>query len=671
MLNIKKVLLLVLSLILLIGVVSATDNTTSQDQDNIKISTTQATNTTIKDNDSCSNTQKQIKNSTTNIEDNKIKKNSPPKTNTVMSFTNTTTTYKNEIKLMATVKTSNLKNVTGGYVVFKINDKTIGRANLLNSKAYLTYKTNNDPATYKITVKYSGTSKYAQCQDTNGYLKITKLPAKISVPNKTVTANEKVQLTASVTDSKNNPINSGRIAFKLNGKTVGHANVVNGKATLIINTKLYAPKNYKLTATLGETKKTLKATSKTANLKIKPVPVEISVTNKTIYKSHKVQLEATAVNKQTREYMNSGKFLFKINDKTLGYATVKNGKAYYTYHSSNLESGTYYLTAIYVYPNGESTRVNGHLKVEKLTFTYTQIKDAAINIRNHYEANQIIERSKVGSIEINVHDIMPMILHALKNVKAKKSSTPVEYVYYEKQPGQADTIKGQTFKLNAMLSIASDVLNYYQVHKTSPKYIKVNSQKFGFYNMLYSFCKMIDVSTSTYLPATCKVYNWNRIHPSNPKERTIYITSDNILSKSKDQAFMNKIKTELNKRGYKVVTGGIGPNSHNTKIRGGSLADNAVQLSIFGGADAGVIRDITTRSFMRAKANVLLFQVYYPTAKDITGLKWLERAHDDNYSPSSFKGIAYPDKYLQQHGYDYVYSGNVKTIVDELIKYIS
>jgi len=75
---------------------------------------------------------------------------------------------------------------------------------------------------------------------------------------------------------------------------------------------------------------------------------------------------------------------------------------------------------------------------------------------------------------------------------------------------------------------------------------------------------------------------------------------------------------------------------------------------------------------MRAKANRMLFFVYHSGSSiDITNRTWLKRAHDDNYSPSSFTGIAYPDVYLKSHGYDYVYSSDVNTIANRIIEYIS
>jgi hypothetical protein len=42
------------------------------------------------------------------------------------------------------------------------------------------------------------------------------------------------------------------------------------------------------------------------------------------------------------------------------------------------------------------------------------------------------------------------------------------------------------------------------------------------------------------------------------------------------------------------------------------------------------------------------------------------RAHDDNFSPVSFTGLANPDEYLIQNGYRYLYSGNISQIVSAI-----
>ncbi len=611
---------------------------------------------------------------TTNSTDKNIKTATITKNSTQISINNKTAYSGENIQLIATVVDSNNgKYISGGTVVFKINGKTVGYGDLNNGKAYYTYNTSGlTSKNYTIYVKYPGNSNY-EFSETTELLTILKYNTVVSASNKTVTYNDKIVLVATAVNKQTgNYITSGKVAFKINGKTVGHSTLVNGKAYYTYNTSGLSVKIYNITAVLGSSSNYNGNTSKVGYLNVTPIETKMTVSNKTIWKSEYVQLVATVVDKNTSKYINSGTVVFKINGKTVGYSKVENGKAYFDYDSTSLQAKTYNITAKYsgdIYAESNST---GYLKVEALSFTYSQIKEAAVYLRNHYESNQIITTIPIGSTSIDVYSFLPIMIHMIKNLNSGKSSQNVEYIYYYGISSQKDSLKAQTFTLSQMISIGSKVLNHYQVYSTAPENITINSQNFGFYNLAYSFSKMLDVSTSTYLPGSCKVYNWNTIHPTDSTKRTIYISTDNIYNTAKDTAFMNEIKKILESKGYTVYIIGIGPNTHNTKIWAESLPDNAVQLSIFGGADAGVINDVCTRSFMRKKANRLVFFAYYAaTSKDITNLSWLERAHDDNYSPSSFTGIANPDKYLQSKGYDYVYTSSASEIANALIKYIS
>ena len=53
-------------------------------------------------------------------------------------------------------------------------------------------------------------------------------------------------------------------------------------------------------------------------------------------------------------------------------------------------------------------------------------------------------------------------------------------------------------------------------------------------------------------------------------------------------------------------------------------------------------------SYKSIKGIRTVFSVFWPCAANITGLEFLPRAHDDNYDPVSFTGLAHPD----QNGYN-------------------
>lgn len=147
--------------------------------------------------------------------------------------------------------------------------------------------------------------------------------------------------------------------------------------------------------------------------------------------------------------------------------------------------------------------------------------------------------------------------------------------------------------------------------------------------------------------------------------RPVYITSDNINNPSIDNARVNSIVKGLNALGIRAKALGLGPNTHITALTA-NIPKNALIVDIYGGADAGLIYEMATSWYKSLKGSKKVFTVYWPTSKCITGLNYLVRAHDDNYSPSSFKGLAHPDQFLKKNGYDYIYSGVIANIVSSI-----
>ncbi len=598
---------------------------------------------------------------------------------TTLTISNASVYAGYEVQLVANVIDEGTGDyVNTGTVAFKVNGKTVGYGNVSDGKAYYTYDpTGLSAKNYTLSGSYGETGTYFGSKTTtDGILSVNKHSVSMTISNKTAYKNDNVQLVITVFDNTDDKyVSSGKVAFKINGTTVGYGNLSNGKAYYTYNTSILSAGTYTLSASYGGSGTLNDATASGSSLVISLRPVEMTISNKTVVPGTKnVQLVVTVVDQLTRKYVSGGTVLFKVGGVTVGNSTVVDGKAYLVYNFSAISGRNYTLNATYLGTTTyESTRTTteSYLKVEPITYSYDEIKDAAVYLRNHYEANDIITEVPIGSTTIGIEDFLPMMINMVKYIDEGNGDSRVEYIDYNAVTSQSDTITTTTFSMSDMISIGDNILNFYKENGRPPRYATANSQQIGYYNLVYSFAKIIDLSESTYLPSTCTVYPWSTIHPTSSKTRTIYLTSDVIINSSQDMAFMNSIKTELEKRGYTVIIGDYGPNSHNTNILDESMPVNAVQVSIFGGADAGVIYDVCTRSYMRAKSNRLVFFVYYPTATDITGLSWLPRAHDDNYSPSDFTGIAYPDQYLKEHGYDYVYSSNVTTIVNAIVKYIS
>ena len=160
-----------------------------------------------------------------------------------------------------------LENITKGKVVFKINGKTLkddnGKviyAKIVNGTA--TIENYEIPDTWNkknITIEavYSGSTQCDALRSDKQSLNITKAVPTITTSDITATTQSTITLTATVTDS-DKVINTGKVVFKINGKTVKDANgktvyakITNNTATIEYTLPdTYKAKEYTLTATL-------------------------------------------------------------------------------------------------------------------------------------------------------------------------------------------------------------------------------------------------------------------------------------------------------------------------------------------------------------------------------------------------------------------------------------
>jgi len=140
-----------------------------------------------------------------------------------------------------------LTDVSAGKIVFKVNGKTLkdatGKviyAKVTNGVATINYTVteiwnNNDTA---IQATYSGSSKCDKLTSDETSITLKHESPKITTENIETTVGSKITLKATITDGSN-IINSGKVVFKINGKTVKDANgkviyakVVNNEVTL-------------------------------------------------------------------------------------------------------------------------------------------------------------------------------------------------------------------------------------------------------------------------------------------------------------------------------------------------------------------------------------------------------------------------------------------------------
>ena len=198
-----------------------------------------------------------------------------------------------------------LNNVT---VVFKVNDVTIGKTTVLNGMCNMTYTTPKNPKTYKLTVKV-GETNYTLSKTFNTNLNVLK-PSKITISSNIIASKKStVTLTAKVTDLTGNLASNGKVAFKINGKTISTISLVKGMASVKYDTsKLSATVNNVTVVYSGNSQ--FNATS--ANTKLRVYSQTFSY-NEILKKAYDVNLSIEKYHK-IPEYVLFGNTKVSSND---------------------------------------------------------------------------------------------------------------------------------------------------------------------------------------------------------------------------------------------------------------------------------------------------------------------------------------------------------------------
>lgn len=157
---------------------------------------------------------------------------------------------------------------------------------------------------------------------------------------------------------------------------------------------------------------------------------------------------------------------------------------------------------------------------------------------------------------------------------------------------------------------------------------------------------------------------------------------DYVVNKLKEAGF-NAERSSVKQSGY--CGKGVGPSVHiNTIEKYRYNTSNMIIFSIMNGSDAGIFLELKQSysciDFRKSSKNNTVCLGFYANAGDFYNengqyYKWLIRAHDDNYSPRSFKGLKHPKQYLFNLGIPIAWGmNNVKSktsrsqTLDQVIK---
>ncbi len=304
-----------------------------------------------------------------------------------------------------------------------------------------------------------------------------------------------------------------------------------------------------------------------------------------------------------------------------------------------------------------------------VSFSKAQINSAAAKIETFVQINHRLPNYvTISNTEVTMPQFLQLLTNNLLNIN-KGINTTINLKTVQTPSNSTETIKTGEILEAEYLKIAQSIQTSIASTGTAPSYINSSLGKINFNNLVYTFSKILNFqNNNNRLPSYVSVESWSKVIVNTASSegsaalRPVYICSDNINNVQADTARINDLISALAKLGIKAYNMGLGPNTHDNILSDSSVPSNAVIVEIYGGADAGVIAEKSSTWYKDLLGKRTDFVVYTPTATNITGLAWLPRAHDDNYDPASFTGLANPAKVLLDDGIQYYYGLTTNTM---------
>ncbi len=330
-------------------------------------------------------------------------------------------------------------------------------------------------------------------------------------------------------------------------------------------------------------------------------------------------------------------------------------------------------------------RLDSLKKTTKYVKTYILVKHKLPNYvklsNKRVTMPQFLELICSGVLEIRYGSTAPLILRTVK------------------YPGnKLETVHNCYLTKTEYLNFAKSLKTYLDRYHKVPT-IKNSKGYYLYGTVIYTYCNIFEFqSTYKRLPNTISIKPWKSIIHVRP----VYITSDSITNSKVDNARMNSIVQALISKGVYAKNWGLGPNTHIEVLKSTNIPKDALVIDIYGGACAGTLFEMGLNWYKSLKWAKKVFTVFWPPSTDITGLKFLPRAHDDNFTPKYGKvagfpnwidrdhdgqvdpakdtdndgiieipaedGLAHPDDYLRANGYKYMNSDNINSIVSAIVK---
>ncbi|MBC7090081.1 MAG: hypothetical protein H5T37_06825, partial [Methanobacteriaceae archaeon] len=225
---------------------------------------------------------------------------------------------------------------------------------------------------------------------------------------------------------------------------------------------------------------------------------------------------------------------------------------------------------------------------------------------------------------------------------------------YKPAPNPPSTTATGKLTKTAYLQTAQNIKKFMKANGRSPNYATTTIGKVNYQSLIYAYARIINFyNKKGRLPNYVTITNVKMEDrpigegAANKIVRPVYLASDIIDGNSKDNKRLDQLEALLTAMGVEVI---------------GKLIDSDAEYHIFQTVKgdyclvkiqyncASTIYGYGTAYFKKIRAGRPFIYVNWSPKTKLEGLAWLPRAHDDNFSPATFTGIAYPYIYLTSNG---------------------
>ena len=563
---------------------------------------------------------------------------------TVISIKNSTV-IKGD-KLYIYLKDGSNKALSGKNVTFYIKNKTYARTTDSNGMASLGINLN--PKKYDVSIFFDGDDDYRSSMK-NFTLTVPKVNTNISVSNLSVVRGR--YFYAYLKDHNNNALKNKTVKISISKSTYTRTTNSNGRISLKINLKV-GTYSTKVTFAGDDV---YAASSLSANIKSTTLKTVITIPDTTIVRGKCIYFylkdsDGNALSGQTIK--------IKFDNTYFTRKTNANGKAGLQIQT---RLGKIPVTATYAGATSYASSSKSVTITSVMDKSQITIPDSTITRGKYFYAYLKDSSGKAISSQ------KVTIKFSSKSYTKTTNSNGRVSLFISANPGSYATTV--SFATTSSYYASSKSVTVKVLANTTAKIIAKDQTVLGEYSV-----RLVDNNGNPLANQTISITTTtlNRTTGSGDKitKKTIVLDSDNIFNKATDLKFLNDIASVLRSKGYKViVNSNIGPNEHCSDVMG--KYSDACIFCIFGGVDSGMFVDMSAnwyQNYLKKYNNRVVLGFTY-TTYNLATLTWLQRAHDDDYSPASFTGLAYPGTYLNDHGMDYVYGNTATQMANNFINY--